>query len=330
MDELKGNKKEKAPVEVRPVPPIPKITIVRVRQLWDLRVNASPEPPEFGFSQKLADEYKVIRERQQGLRSADDAGRRIVEEVVREQRTYSTLTLCAEISRYLGRDWTPIEVEMILEASPGGIAEVIRWVNLHNDLLYDHVIPKLFNRLYRLDKFERPEPHEVLLVREPPGGAYTVHADPGKVMSLDNHSADGERSFHLDHYCFDSGSERTFFEALLRERGRVKKVYFTGMLTHGQTDFFVDYVDPKTGSPRHYYPDFLVQLDDGNWIVFEVKADNQEDDAIVQAKARFAQELADASHMTYRFVRSSQVDAGHSLSYLNPPPKPNVLMGPDS
>lgn len=44
------------------------------------------------------------------------------------------------------------------------------------------------------------------------------------------------KSLHLDTYCFDSGSENTLFWDLLREQ-RVKKIYFTGMLTHGQSDF---------------------------------------------------------------------------------------------
>ena len=330
VDELKGTKKEKAIVEVRPVKPIPHVKIVRVRQLWDIRLNVNAEPPDFGFSEKLADQYKVIRERQQGLRSSDDPGRRIVEEVVHAQRVYSAITLCAEISRYFGKDWNPIEVEEILRASPGGIDEVVRWVNLHNDLLYDHVIPGLFKRMYRLTKFEHREDEDVALVREPPGGVYTVHADESKVIAYADHKSDNERSFHLDHYCFDSNSEKKFFEELLRAKGQVKKVYFTGMLTHGQTDFFVDYIDPGTGVPRHYYPDFLVQLTNGDWIVFEVKGDNEMDNEVVKAKERFARELTDASHMAYRFVPSTQVDAGRSLDYLAAPKKPNVLMAPDS
>lgn len=317
VDELKGTQKEKKSVDVRPVKPIPHIKIVRVRTLHEIRLNANPEPPEFEFSDAQVEKYRVIRERQQGLRSTDDPGRRVVEEIVREHRAYTALTLCAEISRYLGKDWNPIEVEEILRAAPGGIDETLRWVNLHNDLLYDYVIPKLFHRLYKLTTFEHREPDEVALVREPPGGAYTVRAEETKIVSLDDHSVDGDRSFHLDHYCFDSNAEKKFFEALLREKGRVRKVYFTGMLTHGQTDFFIDYVDPVSAAPRHYYPDFLVQLDDGDWIVFEVKADNEIEDEVVKAKERFARELLDASRMSYRFVPSSHVDAGRSLEYLD-------------
>lgn len=170
-----------------------------------------------------------------------------------------------------------------------------------------------------LKPFDHKESEDVLLVREPPTGVYTVHAEENKVVRLADRGKDKERSFHLDHYCFDSNSERTFFEAILGARKLVKKVYFTGMLTHGQTDFFIDYVDPGSGAPRHYYPDFLVQLTTGEWIVFEVKADNEIESVIVQAKERFARELADASHMAYRFVPSSQVDAGRSLEYLAAP-----------
>ena len=56
----------------------------------------------------------------------------------------------------------------------------------------------------------------------------------------DTQIKDAERanSFHLDTYCFDSSSENWLFSDLLRQQ-RVKKIYFTGMLTHGQSDFFI-------------------------------------------------------------------------------------------
>jgi len=39
------------------------------------------------------------------------------------------------------------------------------------------------------------------------------------------------------------------FWDLLREQ-RVKKIYFSGMLTHGQSDFFIQYIDPVPRTVR--------------------------------------------------------------------------------
>jgi type III restriction enzyme len=81
------------------------------------------------------------------------------------------------------------------------------------------------------------------------------------------------KSFHLDTYCFDSNPERTLFWDLLRE-GIVKRLYFTGTLTHAQSDFFIQYVNPDSHTVRSHYPDFLFERDDGSFVIVEVKADN--------------------------------------------------------
>lgn len=102
-------------------------------------------------------------------------------------------------------------------------------------------------------------------------------AAKGKIVRMgDSFIKEDERakSFHLDTYCFDSGSENKLFWDLLRER-RVKKLYFTGMLTHGQSDFFIQYIDPDSRTVRSYYPDFIFQREepDGSmkYVIAEVK-----------------------------------------------------------
>ncbi|MHB1056934.1 MAG: TnsA endonuclease N-terminal domain-containing protein [Rhodanobacter sp.] len=108
------------------------------------------------------------------------------------------------------------------------------------------------------------------------------------------------KSFHLDSYCFDSGLENWLFRDLLREQ-RVKKVYFTGMLTHGQSDFIFQRVEPD-GSLKY--------------VIVEVKADNQIEDAVVQAKKDFARQIAVASGMEYRILKSSDADKRHFRALL--------------
>lgn len=100
-------------------------------------------------------------------------------------------------------------------------------------------------------------------------------------------------------------------EELLREQ-RVKKIYFTGMLTHGQSDFFIQYIDSDSRTVRSYYPGFIFQREepDGSlkYVIVEVKADNQIEDAVVQAKKDLAQQIAVASGMEYRILKSSDAN----------------------
>jgi hypothetical protein len=182
--------------------------------------------------------------------------------------------------------------------------------NEFNELLYDEIIPRLFRLLYELDEQEQTEEHEVELVKLPANGYYEMSANAEMTVRMGDVIDEAERakSFHLDTYCFDSTPERQLFWDLLREQ-RVKKLYFTGMLTHGQSDFFIQYIDPDSRAVRSYYPDFLFlrqELDGSEkYVIVEVKGDHQVDDVVVQAKKAFANEIAVASGMEYRLMKSS-------------------------
>ena len=114
-----------------------------------------------------------------------------------------------------------------------------------------------------------------------------------------------DKSFNVDNYCFDSGPESDMFWSLLNDP-RFVKVWFTGMLTAGQTDFLINYIDPESNAVRSYYPDFLVQKEDGSYIIIEVKGENKIDDAVVLAKKEYAQQIATASSMDYVIVPGKQ------------------------
>jgi len=175
-------------------------------------------------------------------------------------------------------------------------------------LLYDIVIPRLFSELYDLDPKEETEEHEVELIKLPPNGYYEVTAAKDKIVRLgDVKEEERGKSFHLDTYCFDSNPEQQIFWDLLRAQ-KVKKLYFTGMLTHGQSDFFIQYIDPDSHTVRSYYPDFLFERQDGTFVIVEVKADNQIEDVVVQAKKEFAQQIAVASGMEYRMIKASDAN----------------------
>jgi len=99
------------------------------------------------------------------------------------------------------------------------------------------------------------------------------------------------KSFHLDTYCFDSKPEMRFFDIILRSDD-VRKVYFTGMLTHGQSDFYIHYIDPEVSGVRTYYPDFLIEKKDGSYVIVEIKGEHKLDDPVVESKKKFAEQMA--------------------------------------
>ena len=89
------------------------------------------------------------------------------------------------------------------------------------------------------------------------------------------------------------------------------------MLTHGQSDFFIQYIDPDSHAIRSYYPDFLFQKDDNTYVIVEVKGDNKIDDPVVQAKKEFAERMAKDNQMTYRIIKGSEADAGQYRQLLS-------------
>lgn len=330
-DELQQTGKDKERVEVRVVEPPVKIKLVRVRKHYKMRekklITGQVLLPERSDAQKwgeLIEKYRLIETLQDGLTVAD-AARASVNRTFdltsrREKRTFSPLSLVAEVSRYLNR--SPLEIEDLLEATKEGADELVAITNEFNELLYDEIIPRLFRQLYDLDESQQTEEHEVDLIKLPPNGYYEVSAAKDKIVRRDDEQIKDEeraKSFHLDTYCFDSGSENWLFWDLLREQ-RVKKIYFTGMLTNGQSDFFIQYIDPESRTVRSYYPDFIFQREEADgslkYVIVEVKADNQIEDTVVQAKKEFAQQIAVASGMEYRILKSSDADQRRYRSLL--------------
>ena len=325
-EEFQKVAKDKERIEIRVVEPPVQIRLVRVRKHYQMREKTIVPGTTLGLSRKdsekwkpLVEKYRLIETQQDGLAAAGMAqvgySRTFDLTSVRNKRVFSRLSLVAEISRYLNRN--PLEIEELLDSTKEGTDELVGMTNEFNELLYDEIIPRLFNQLYELDESEQTEEHEVDLIKIPTKGYYEVSATKDKIVRRDDARLKDEeraKSFHLDTYCFDSGSENWLFWDLLREH-RVKKIYFTGMLTHGQSDFFIQYIDPDSHTVRSYYPDFIFQREESDgslkYVIVEVKADNQIEDAVVQAKKEFAQQIAVASGMEYRILKSSDADKRH-------------------
>lgn len=323
VEEFQKVAHDKERIEIRVVEPTVKIRLARVHKHYRMQEKIIAPGTTLDLNRKdsekwnaLIEKYRLIETQQDGLATADMAqvaySRTFDLTSVRIKRVFSRLSLVAEVSRYLNRD--PLEIEDILDSTNEGTDELVAMTNEFNELLYDEIIPRLFNQLYELGESEQKEEYEVDLIKIPPKGYYEVSAAKDKIIRRDDVQLKDEertKSFHLDTYCFDSGSENWLFWDLLREQ-RVKKIYFTGMLTHGQSDFFIQYIDPDSHTVRSYYPDFIFQREESDgslkYVIVEVKADNQIEDLVVQAKKEFAQQIAVASGMEYRILKSSDAD----------------------
>ena len=307
IEEIQNTGAEKVDYKVKVNKPPVKVKLVRIRKTHQLVEKQPQNGLYLELDQVDTEKYLIIEKEYEGLESSQPVQTEDRTEV-RERREFSRLTLCAEIARYLNR--SPLEIEDILTNTQEGMDEILRNVNEFNQFLYDEIIPRLFNALYDLKEDESHEPEEIELVKEPKEGYYKVRANPELVVT--DEAPEGKsykhKSFHLDTYAFDSKPEHALFWSLLTE-GKVKEVYFTGMLTHGQSDFYIQYIDPESHAVRRYYPDFLMQKNDGSWVIVEVKGDNKIDDEIVLAKATAARQRASASDMSYEIIKGSDANA---------------------
>ena len=194
-------------------------------------------------------------------------------------------------------------------ASEEGIDKVVESVNSFNEVLYDEIIPRLFKELFDIQEYKQEEEVELNLVKTPEDGYYSVKYKSDELLaSLEDpkYRQFRDKSFNVDNYCFDSVPEKDMFWQLLNSK-KVEKVWFTGMLTHGQTEFIINYIDPVSGGVRSYYPDFLIKKNDGTYLILEVKGDNMIDDETVLAKKEYAMQMATASMMSYDIVKGTEV-----------------------
>ncbi|MEW5571483.1 TnsA endonuclease N-terminal domain-containing protein [Rossellomorea marisflavi] len=309
VEELNNTDSNKENYEIRIVPPTVKVTLNRTQKLYSIRDKVVSNSIDFELDKIDLSKYQLRKISQDGLN-----GRRKISEDLkdeREKRQFSRYTLVAEIAKYMNKSC--IETENLLINSLPGIDELAELVSEYNNVLYDHAIPKLFEALYELRPYESKEEYEIELVKEPKKGYYQVTAKPELVAELSQseyYELKG-KTFHLDTYCFDSKPEKKFFQDVVNSKD-IKKIYFTGMLTHGQTDLYIQYIDPESNTVRNYYPDFLVEKTNGDYVIVEVKGDNKIEDPVVLAKERAARETATASKMEYKIIKGSQVMNGES------------------
>lgn len=314
VDDLKTAGEDKELVEVRLVPPPIKVKFKKVRKLHQLKEKKLKDEIDLELSKADTERYKIIGSE----RSIHDISKKITEDKdyseFKQKRRFSAIDITAEIARYL--NLSPVRIKGILESTKDGMETILNSINEFNELLYDWIIPRLFNELYEIESFEKLDEIEIELVKEPKeGDCYRVNAKKALLASVydEKYKSFKEKSFHLDNYCFDSNPESNLFWTLLHDES-VSKVWFTGMLTHGQSDFVINYIDSNSHTVRGYYPDFLVLQDDGTYVIVEVKGDNMIDDEVVKAKAEYATQLALASKMTYKMIKGSDAMKGIGIN----------------
>lgn len=301
-----SSNKEKRIYRVHVVPPEIKIPLSRLRHVYTVSDKDISNPIDFELSELDLNKYRATVTEKKRI-ERDVAPKTYEVDNKTDDYEYSLFTLVPKIASYIGAGTSCIEVEKLLRESKDGAEKILELVNFNEEILYDVVIPKVFDALYEVQSETIEEPREISLLKQPKNSEfYEFSANPGLVKEMDepqfNEVAD--KSFHADTYCFDSKPEQEVFLQYIFS-DEIDKVYFTGMFTSGQGELMIHYYDPESRSLRSYYPDFLAIREDGTVEIIEVKGDDKLDDPTVKAKARAAEATAAGSSYVYRIIPGS-------------------------
>ena len=300
-------------VDITAVPPPVVLTLKRQQEMFRTLRKAPSDPVQIDLSDEALEKFLIRLEKRNNLRDKPTS----VEDITNRQsgRTYSTLTLVGELARYFAGDRvSPFEIEELLANGVPGMDRVLETVNLANDVIYEILVPQIFLALFDVQRFERPLEVEVELINGYNDESNTLptfsfRAQEHLIARRDYPGYIGvrDRSFHLDTYCFDSLPEVEFFNQVIAD-DMTEKVYFTGMLVHGQSAFQVHYIHPESHTVCNYHPDFLVFRSGGKVHLIEVKSNWKKDDPVVLAKQDAAEKLAEGNRFDYALVTREQFD----------------------
>lgn len=295
------------PCKVRVLPPPRTITLKKIWHDYVLVKKDYSEPVDFGLQEADLSKYESIMY-ERGTLARDMTVKAKVIDDAKEKVKYNELILVSEIARYL--NISCLLVSKILKESVDGMELILETVNKYNEVIYDYIVPGIFDALYEIQVERKTEDKELILLREPEDkGYYEFKGKKDLIKSIDSddiYDEEKAKSFHADTYCFDSKPEKELFMQYISDE-RVKEIYFTGMFTSGQGDLVVNYYDPESGRVRKYYPDFLAKMEDGSYQIIEVKGDNKIDDVVVKAKSQAAEEMAVASGVKYIIYPGSAI-----------------------
>ena len=293
---------------VKIVEPVITLNLSEIKKTYNIR-RRSVDLTHYSIDLSKIDleKYKSTKTVKEGL---DTRQRLKVEEFVSEtNHKYSKYQIIYEVARYLNEYGNVLDVEQILE-NTSNFDEIVDLVSKYNGILYDELIPSIFNYLYWIEEKVEKEDKHVPLIKYPNGvDHFTFRSTKDLTIQKDENLVKtySSKSFHTDRYCFDSKPEEQLFLDLIVDKN-VDKIYFTGMFTGKENGLSVQYIDPESNVIRTYYPDFLVYYKDGSIDVIEVKGDNMIDSKEVQAKAEAMLETALYSDkIDYKIIKSSDI-----------------------
>ncbi len=310
INDLKNDSGEKKQhFQVRVIPPPRKIKVKISRHEYSLLEKKSSERIDFKLPEYDLEKYAATIHIKENLTGPSTIRQQNADHL-RKNNNYSLYSLVGEVACYLNQ--SPLLVSKLISEAADGKYVVLDAVNKYNEIIYDVIVPTIFNALFEVKITKIIEEKTLILLREPNNaGYYEFSAKPHLVVMQTDPKVKRyvNKSFHADTYCFDSDPEMVCFWQYIKSL-HVNKVYFTGMFTSNQGDFLVRYIDPDTKKLRSYYPDFLAEMEDGTYQIIEVKADNMIDDSVVKAKAEAAGELASDSKMEYIIYKASDLKKG--------------------
>ncbi len=313
IEELKQKSESKRKrVPVRVVEPPKTIKMHRLHYKYSLEEKEYKEKIDFGLFDIVTEKYDAKVFLKEGITTAATTQETVANYLLGGME-YTEISLVAEIAKHFPEVRCTLIARMLRE-SKEGMDIILERVNNYNSIIHEILVPKIFETLYIVNKEVVKENVDVKLLKRPKqGGYYEFSGNEELIVTKDSTdyiiAKNKEKSFHADTYVFDSKPELQMFLRLLKDE-HVIETYFTGMFTSEQTDFYVPYVDPESSRLRKYYPDFLVKMDDGTYVILEVKGDHMVDDPVVKAKKAAAEAIAVESSMRYELVKGTDVMDG--------------------
>lgn len=317
-------------VDVTAVPPPIVLTLKRRRELFQTKRKKVPDGLVFNLSDEVLSVYRARVRTRTTINTKVGQETDITDRL--ENRAFSAYTLVSEIARYFAGDSiSPFTIDDMLRSASPTLNEIIAAVNMSNDVLYDIILPKVFYALFEIETYERETEEQVELIKgynpqsnRPRSFRFKAKRDLVASRDFPKYMAAKVRSFHLDNYCFDSRPELNFFERVLGlDEG--DRIYFTGMLVHGQSGFRVNYIHPDSHTVCNYYPDFLILRASGTTHLIEVKSAWMSNDPVVLAKQEAAQRLASGNEFHYALLTSNDFErflqADEGWGKFVPPPQ---------
>lgn len=308
LKETEETNSDKVNREVRIVPPPKRIKIKKVIHHHTFEEKKQiVDVVDFGLSQIDYSKYEIIKTEYDGIELRKKGEEKITSST-RAKKKYSKFMLVNEISNYL--NLSCVLIEKLLRNSVDTLPTILEYVNEYNEVIYDVIIPKLFDIFYEIKVIREEKEEEVLLVKEPKDGVYKFSTKEGLYITKDDLQVRefNNKSFNVDTYCFDSTKEKAFFSKNIIN-DKIKNIYFTGMFTQGQSDFYIQYIDPETFTLRKYYPDFFIEMENGKTYIVEVKGEHMIDSEVVKEKERATREIASINtNFEYLLIPSNEVE----------------------